>query len=158
MANNKSSKPIAQKPKKKQHPNSLANLTKGKKDWVKGQSGNPKGKPPILMTSILKELKASGYERVGAATVVEAFENLMGLPEQKLKELLLDENNPMSVRIIIKAMLSAKGWDVLQAMFDRAHGKSLQHVDLTTAGVPLANTKHTVTFIDGTGERIEIEK
>lgn len=101
------------------------------------------------MTSILKELKDQGYERVGAATVVEAFENLMGLPEEKLKELLLNEKNPMSVRIVIKALLSAKGWEVLQAMFDRAHGKSLQQVDLTTAGTPLANTRHEVVLIDG---------
>jgi len=45
-----------------------------------------------------------------------------------------DEKAPMSLRIVGKAMLTAKGWEVLQAMLDRAHGKAKQSMDMTTGG------------------------
>jgi hypothetical protein len=92
---------------------------------------NRRGKPPRLVTSIVRELKESGYERVSALQVVEVFEVLIGLPEEEIKRLVADKDTPMSVRIVGKAMLSAKGWEVLQAMFDRAHGKARQTIDQT---------------------------
>jgi len=78
----------------------------------KGDVLNPKGPTPKLLSTITAELKAKGYERATANQVADAFETLM------------------SLRIVGKAMLTAKGWEVLQAMLDRAHGKSRQGVDL----------------------------
>jgi len=40
-----------------------------------------------------------------------------------------DPKSPMSLRIVAKGMLNAKGWEVLEAMLDRAHGKPKQSVD-----------------------------
>ena len=102
--------------------------------FQKGESGNPAGPPPRLLSTITAELKAKGYERATANQVADAFETLMNVPQDELAKMVKDEKAPMSLRIVGKAMLTAKGWEVLQAMLDRAHGKAKQAVDLTTGG------------------------
>jgi len=115
------------KPKKQPHGGEIHLLEKG-------ESGNPNGRPPRLLSTITAELKAKGYERATANQVADAFETLMNVPQDELAKMVKDEKAPMSLRIVGKAMLTAKGWEVLQAMLDRAHGKAKQAVDLTTGG------------------------
>jgi hypothetical protein len=102
--------------------------------FQKGESGNPAGPPPRLLSTIVAELRAQGYERATANQVTDAFETLLNVPEDVLAEMVKDKTKPMSLRIVGKSMLTAKGWEVLQAMLDRAHGKAKQAVDLTSGG------------------------
>ena len=115
------------KPKKQPHGGEIHLLEKG-------ESGNPEGRPQRLLSTSTAELKAKGYERATANQVADAFETLMNVPQNELADMVKDEKAPMSLRIVGKAMLTAKGWEVLQAMLDRAHGKAKQAVDLTTGG------------------------
>lgn len=110
-------------------------------DNIKGQGfhTNPErinraGRPPRLVTTIVRELKELGYERVTSLQVVEVFEMLIGLPEEEIKALVVNPETPMSIRIVGKSMLSAKGFEVLQALLDRAHGRAKQHIDQTAQG------------------------
>ena len=103
---------------------------KGKTFRDKPERINRKGAPPKTMTLVLKELKAAGYERVTPAMVVEAYEILLGLPEAKIKEIILDPAQMMSLRIVGKAMLSVKGGEMLEKMLDRAHGKATQKTEV----------------------------
>ena len=112
----------------------------------KGDVLNPKGPTPKLLSTITAELKANGYERATANQVADAFETLLNVPEDVLANMVKDKHKPMSLRIVGKAMLTAKGWEVLQAMLDRAHGKAKQVTDLTTGG-----DKITVTFAPSNG-------
>ena len=106
--------------------------------FQKGESGNPAGPPPKLLSTITAELKAKGYERATANQVADAFETLMNVPEDELRKMVNEGKSPMSLRIVGKAMLTAKGWEVLQAMLDRAHGKAKQAIDHTSDGKALA--------------------
>lgn len=122
------------------------------KDRTQGFDKNPQninraGAPPKIMTSVLKELTAAGYERVTMAMVVEAYEILMGLPEAKIKEMVNDKEQIMSLRIVGKAMLSTKGNEMLEKMLDRAHGKAKISAELSTKnGEPLSiNNIHLLT-------------
>lgn len=110
----------------------------------KGDTTNG-GRPPKLLSTITAELKAKGYERATANQVADAFETLMNVPQDELAKMVKDEKAPMSLRIVGKAMLTAKGWEVLQAMLDRAHGKAKQSVDVKSDG----DIKHTITFVRG---------
>lgn len=110
---------------------SRPNPIPGSTPWKKGQSGNPKGRPRKLLSSLVNELKKAGYERADGHTVVEAFEVMLNLPEEEVKKLVADSSMPMSVRIVGKSMLSPKGFEVLQTMMDRAHGKAKQQVDMS---------------------------
>lgn len=110
----------------------------------KGDKSNG-GRPPKLLSTITAELKAKGYERATANQVADAFETLMNVPQNELADMVKDEKAPMSLRIVGKAMLTAKGWEVLQAMLDRAHGKAKQAMDLTNAGGAFASQPIHIT-------------
>lgn len=116
----------------------------------KGETANPDGRPPKLLSTIVSELRAQGYERASSANVVDAFETLLNVPEDVLAEMVKDKSKPMSLRIVGKAMLTAKGWEVLQAMLDRAHGRAKQSTDITTGGERI-----TVTFAPSNGGQAE---
>ncbi len=107
----------------------------------KGDPPGP-GRPPKLLSTIVAELRAQGYERATAGTVADAFETLLNVPEDVLTEMVKDKTKPMSLRIVGKAMLTAKGWEVLQAMLDRSHGRPKQAVDVEQTGA----VKHVITF------------
>jgi len=116
----------------------------------KGDPGGP-GRPPLLLSTIVAELRAKGYERATAGTVADAFETLLNVTHEDLVKMGSDPKSPMSLRIVAKGMLTAKGWEVLQAMLDRAHGKAKQVTDVTTGGdkitlsinvPPLGGPKH----------------
>lgn len=118
----------------------------------KGESGNLAGRPPKLLSTIVAELRAQGYERATANQVADAFETLMNVPEDELVKMVKDIKSPMSLRIVGKAMVTAKGWEVLQAMLDRAHGKAKQQVDLSGAGaIPVPTVTVVVQAVTPNG-------
>jgi len=110
----------------------------------KGDPGGP-GRPPLLLSTIVAELRAKGYERATAGTVADAFETLLNVTHEDLVKMGSDPKSPMSLRIVAKAMVNAKGWEVLQAMLDRAHGKAKQAVELS--GDPSAPINITRTIV-----------
>lgn len=119
-----------------------------------GDPGGP-GRPPKLLSTITAELKAKGYERATAGTVADAFETLLNVPEDVLAEMVKDKTKPMSLRIVGKAMLTAKGWEVLQAMLDRAHGKAkqaLEHSGALATNMPAVNIVVQAPRTDGGGQ------
>lgn len=97
----------------------------------KGETLNPNGRPPKVLTKVLEELREAGYQNVKVANVVEAYELLFGLDQKKIEEVVSDVKQPMIMRIVGKAMLSKKGTEMLEKMLDRAFGKpkQVQEVD-----------------------------
>lgn len=106
--------------------------------WKPGQSGNPKGRPKRTITVILDELKAAGYKKVSKREVSEIFEYLLTLERREVVDAVNDESLPVMVRIIGRELLSKKGGvSMVERMLDRAHGKSVEQVDLKMKGVDL---------------------
>ena len=97
--------------------------------WKSGESGNPKGRPPRLVSSVTSELKAQGYERVTKAQIAEAMETILNLSEDKVREIVNDKNSPMFLRVVARQLASGKGFEAIQVLLDRAHGKPTQQVD-----------------------------
>jgi len=126
----------------KGHENLKGNTFKDKPERI-----NRDGRPPKIMSGVLKELTEAGYQRVTMAMVIEAYEILLGLDEAKIKEIVNDKEQIMSLRIVGKAMLSTKGSEILEKMLDRAHGKPKTSTELSTKdGEPLSiNNVHLLT-------------
>lgn len=111
----------------------------GKKDiikhqWKKGQSGNPNGRPKKVFSTVLDSLKKKGYEKVSKSQVRDAYEYLVGIDEKQLKAIVTDIETPMLFRVVGKEILSKKGFEIIEKMLDRAHGKAAQTTNLGNAG------------------------
>lgn len=129
----------------------LENLKKG--TFKKGQSGNPKGKPPRpkTMSLFIEEMKAKGYEVPSSQIIAESFLYIATLPEEELKAVLNDKSRPMMQRIIAKGVLDKKGIDVLDRIIDRAYGK-IQRIDLTSKGEQIKQDPLQVHFVSNSDD------
>lgn len=121
------------------------NLAKG--CFVKGQSGNPKGKPRLTVSNFVKEIKDKGYEVPTAEDITKSWLAISALPEKEIKEILSDAERPMQLRIIAKGVLDKKGLDVVEKIVNRAYGTT-QKIDLTTGGEKLSREPLKIEIID----------
>lgn len=95
----------------------------------KGETRNPNGRPKKLFTQITNELKELGYERVTSGNIIEAYEVFFSLNKEQILAIINNENSPMILRIVGKSLLSKNGFEILEKMLDRAHGKTTQKVE-----------------------------
>ena len=92
---------------------------------------NRKGRPRRLVSSIIQDLKEKGIVQVKATDIVEAFEMLFNLESKEIAEIANNDKNPYFIRRVAKEMLSGKGFDIIERMIDRAHGKPKQATEIT---------------------------
>ena len=109
----------------------MANAQNLKENWQKGQSGNPNGRPRLTLKAVIEDLKAQGYEQATPADVSAMYSYLITLPQDKITELAKNDAQPMAVRICCKAILDKKGFDYIERMLDRAHGKATNKTELS---------------------------
>ena len=100
-----------------------------------GQSGNPAGRPPKTVKSVISELLANGHEPVKAPDVRAIIEAMLALPIEEVTRLVQDDKKPAIIRITGRRLLDkSKGFEGLQTLLDRAHGKATQPTDLQSGG------------------------
>lgn len=100
-----------------------------------GQSGNPAGRPPKTVKSVISELLANGHEPVKAPDVRAIIEAMLALPIEEVTRLVQDDKQPAIIRITGRRLLDkSKGFEGLQTLLDRAHGKATQPTDLQSGG------------------------
>ena len=121
---------------------------------------NTKGRPLKLYSHINKELRQAGYEPVSPSQLKDNYELLLNLPISQIlliagKKVILNEKEiqadnkaavilgkeadeyPYSIRLVARAILAGKGFEILEKLIDRAHGKAINQTDLTTKGEKL---------------------
>lgn len=84
------------------------------------------GRPPKLVHHVLEELKAAGYQPVTASQIADAYQTMINLDEKQMREKMSDQKCPMLFRIVITSMLKGKGFEIVEKMIDRAHGKAME--------------------------------
>ena len=100
-----------------------------------GQSGNPAGRPPKTVKTVISELLANGHEPVKAPDVRAIIEAMLALPIEEVTRLVQDDKQPAIIRITGRRLLDkSKGFEGLQTLLDRAHGKATQPTDLQSGG------------------------
>jgi hypothetical protein len=120
----------------KQHKNSTSMAKKDiiKHQFKQGESGNPKGRPKKLVSTVIADLKAEGYEEVTADHVKQAYQLLIGLDRIKVAEIGNDKEHSMLMVVVSRAILANKGFEIIEKMLDRAHGKATNKTEVTGAG------------------------
>lgn len=118
--------------------------------FQKGQSGNPRGRPKKVFSTIIAEMKDRGIEPATPSNVSDIFQYLLALPLSEVVKIAgspKEENDlPAIMRIAAKELLGKRGLEIMKEMLDRANGKSKSALDITTDGEKLPAT--IIQFID----------
>ncbi len=105
--------------------------------FKKGESGNPYGRPPRMVSQILRDMKEDGMEAVTAGQVADVISVLLNYPVESVKKMAGDSKLPIIVQRTARRFAGAsdKDWDtVIEKALDRAHGKALQRKEVEHSG------------------------
>lgn len=107
------------------------------------------GRKPKLVSDVIKQLKDEGYEPVTASQIADAYQLMINLDESQMQKKLLDKDCPVLFRIVIKSMLTGKGFEIVERMIDRAHGKAMEQKKETVT--------HRIELSEGDAKQISDE-
>ena len=94
---------------------------------------NPNGRPRKTISAVNVELEASGAtegNKTRYNLVLPSFDSSCQFPELEAKG-VKDSQQPALVRIVGKAIISGKGFDVIEKVLDRGIGKPVNVTELT---------------------------
>ena len=121
--------------------------------FKKGQSGNPKGRPRLLVSSVIKEMEAKGVEKVSHLEVKDTFLRLINLEVGEVEQMVKDAKQPALIRIVGKEMLGGKGFDIIEKMLDRALGKAEETVTMNTSATLEGLSSKEIDLLVKIGEK-----
>jgi hypothetical protein len=103
------------------------------KDNTNGFQKNPEninvnGRPRKLISDVVNDLKKDGITPASKADIVECYLQLIQLPMSELKTRVEAADQPAMVRIVGKAILGGKGFEVIEKVLDRSIGKAEQNM------------------------------
>ena len=82
------------------------------------------GRKKKLVSYTIDLLKSEGFEQVSEEQIRQIYTLLISLPQERLIALASDNDVPMLYRIVTKEVLGKKGFEMIEKMLDRAHGKA----------------------------------
>jgi hypothetical protein len=97
----------------------------------KGTTLNPNGRPRKLISETIKELEAEGVKQTTTTEIKAVYLMLINLTIPELESRVKDSKQSALVRIVGKAILSGKGFEIIERMLDRSIGKAQQTIDNT---------------------------
>ena len=96
----------------------------------KGETLNPNGRPRKTIAAVNIELGQKGYPEATRNDIVSCYLRLIQIDIPELKRLVEAKDQPALVRIVGKAILSGKGFDVIERVLDRGIGKATNNLDI----------------------------
>jgi hypothetical protein len=105
----------------------------------KGFDANPEninraGRPRKLISETIKQLKEQGVKETTTEEIKACYLMLINMAIPELEQAVKDNSQSALVRIVGKAILSGKGFDIIERMLDRSIGRAQQSIDHTTKG------------------------
>lgn len=83
------------------------------------------------IASVNVELENKGIKAASKKDILDCYMRLINIDMIELKEMVGDKKQPAMIRIVGKAILSGKGFDVIEKILDRGVGKAIQEIEHT---------------------------
>ena len=96
----------------------------------KPQNINRTGLNRKSIASVNVELEANGYKAATKQDIVDCYLRLINVDLPELANMIKDEKQPSMVRIVGKAIIGGKGFDIIEKMLDRGIGKPKETKDI----------------------------
>lgn len=96
----------------------------------KGETRNPNGRPRKLVGDVIKDLEEAGVKPATKTEIQDCYLRLINLEMQEIEARVKDVKQPALVRIVGKAILSGKGFEIIEKMLDRSIGKAEQKMEV----------------------------
>lgn len=109
----------------------------------KGETANPNGRPRKLISQVNKDLEAAGILPATPQQIKDIYLRLINMTIPEIEERVKDLKQPALIRIVGKAILSGKGFDVIDKVLDRAIGRAVQQMDLTSNGESISEIDYS---------------
>ena len=98
------------------------------------QNINRSGANRKTLNVVNLELESLGYTEATVKDINSCYLRLLNVDIPELQKMIADSEQPAMIRIVGKAIISGKGFDVIENMLNRSIGKATSHLDLTTDG------------------------
>lgn len=127
--------PISKDPDKKAK--QMANLEKGK--WLKGQSGNPNGRPKKFINRLADAWDMDFNVSLSKEEMYLVLQKMLELSVAELMQIFADDDAPVFMVVAARAInhdISKGKMTTVNELLDRFYGKSegVSKVDITTQG------------------------
>ncbi len=109
------------------------------KDNTNGFQKNPQninktGANRKSIATVNVDLEANGYKAASKQDIIDCYLRLINIDLKELGDMVKDDSQPAMIRIVGKAILSGKGFDVIEKVLDRGIGRPDNKTDITTNG------------------------
>lgn len=84
------------------------------------------------IASVNLDLEANGYKAANKQDIIDCYLRLINIDLKELGKMVTEDTQPAMVRIVGKAILSGKGFDVIEKLLDRGIGKAESKINLDT--------------------------
>lgn len=88
------------------------------------QNINRTGANRKSIASVNLDLEANGYKAANKQDIIDCYLRLINVDLKELGKMVAEDTQPAMVRIVGKAILSGKGFDVIEKLLDRGIGKA----------------------------------
>lgn len=88
----------------------------------------------MLINEIRQNLKAAGIPPATATDIRAVYRQMINMTISELKAMGKDEDAPAFTRVVAAAILSRKGFEVIESMLNRSIESLPEQVDITSKG------------------------
>lgn len=89
------------------------------------------------IASVNLDLEANGYKAANKQDIIDCYLRLINIDLKELGKMVAEDTQPAMVRIVGKAILSGKGFDVIEKLLDRGIGKADSKLTLEGGEKPI---------------------
>ena len=79
---------------------------------------------------INEQLELEGYMEATKKDIISCYLRLINVPIPELEKMIKDGDQPALIRVVGKAVLGGKGFDVVEKILDRIIGKATETISI----------------------------